>query len=85
MDLINKESHQNINAVDQICDSTVPSEIDLIIEQGLEEISTQISASVHNSQSAICAKSYIYDNEDTYTGNAGSPNSTIASNKYQEK
>ena len=48
MDSINKESHRNVNALDQICDSTIPSEIDLITEQGLEEISTQVSASVQN-------------------------------------
>jgi len=59
MDLINKESHQNMSASDLICDSTVPSEIDLIIEQGLEEISTQVSESVHNSQYVISAQSYI--------------------------
>ena len=52
MDLINNES----NALDKTCDSAVPSEINLIIEQGLEEISTQVSASVHNSQSQ-----YIYN------------------------
>jgi len=85
MDFINKESHQNVNILDQICDSTVPSDIDLIIEQGLEEISTQVSASVQNSQSYMCAQSYIHGNEDTYTGNVGSPNSTSASNKHQEK
>jgi len=65
MDLINKESHQCVNALDQMCDSTVPSEIDLITEQGLEKISTQGSASVQNSQLAICAQSYIHDNDDT--------------------
>jgi len=85
MDFMNTESHQNINALDQICDSTIPSEIDLIIEQGLEEISTQVSASVQNSQSGICSESYIHDNDDTYTGNAGSSNSTSASNKHQGK
>ena len=52
MDLINNES----NAFDKTCDSAIPSEINLIIEQGLEEISTQVSASVHNSQSQ-----YIYN------------------------
>ena len=54
MDLINKESHQNVIDLDQEYDSTIPSEIDLIIEKGLEEISTQVSVPVHNSQFSIC-------------------------------
>ena len=85
MDLINKESHQTLDNLDHISDSRVPSEIDLIIEQGLEEISTQVSTSIQNSQSVICSKIYLHDTENTHTGNAGSSNSTSASNKHQEK
>jgi hypothetical protein len=44
------DTHQNVNVLDHVACLTEKAEIDMIIEQGLEEISTQVSLPISNSR-----------------------------------
>jgi hypothetical protein len=83
MELINKDTHHDVDALKHIGCSEEQSQINLIIEQGLEEISTQVSLLIHIFFDFVLKS--ILKNDGKYTGNAGPPNSVSSSDQHQKK
>jgi len=83
MDLINRDANSNRSILNNLGGDTNASEIDLIIQHGLSEISTQVSSFF----TEPCFVSVYVEREMTifFTGDYGSSNSIITINTYQTK
>ena len=81
MDLINSEMNGNRSILNNLGGDTNASEIDLIIQQGLSEISTQVSSFFYRTLLCFCICRRRNDN--FFTGNYGSSDSIITVNEYQ--